>query len=191
MLVSVADHACGQLSCGAAFTRRLRLLSAASYNSVFASRKVLRGACFALHYHPNGLDHPRLGLVIPKKQARKAVLRNAVKRQARELFRRRQASLPAVDVVLRLARPPVGAPAILAGKMAAKQTNKQASPAAPSVLPAAADNQGGEGRLAYKQASKRQRAANSRCAANGTQRAAWRKEMETLFNRLQRSSVVG
>jgi ribonuclease P protein component len=44
-------------------------------------------------------------LVIPKKQARAAVLRNAVKRQTRELFRRRSASLPAFDLILRLAQP--------------------------------------------------------------------------------------
>ena len=47
---------------------------------------------------------PRLGLVIPKRQAKTAVLRNAIKRQARELFRRRT-DLPAMDAVLRLAQP--------------------------------------------------------------------------------------
>jgi len=48
---------------------------------------------------------PRLGLVIPKKQARAAVLRNAVKRQTRELFRRRRSSLPSFDLILRLTQP--------------------------------------------------------------------------------------
>lgn len=43
--------------------------------------------------------------MIPKKQARAAVLRNAIKRQARELFRLRRAGLPPFDLVLRLARP--------------------------------------------------------------------------------------
>lgn len=46
----------------------------------------------------------RLGLVIPKKQARTAVLRNAIKRQARELFRHRRSALPPLDLVLRLAQ---------------------------------------------------------------------------------------
>lgn len=45
---------------------------------------------------------PRLGLVIPKKQARAAVLRNAVKRQTRELFRQRHTRLPGFDLILRL-----------------------------------------------------------------------------------------
>lgn len=75
---------------------------AAEYSQVFAARKVLRGASFALHYRPNGKPLPRLGLVIPKKQARAAVLRNAIKRQARELFRLRRAGLPPLDLVLRL-----------------------------------------------------------------------------------------
>jgi ribonuclease P protein component len=43
--------------------------------------------------------------VIPKKQARAAVLRNAVKRQTRELFRRRSTGLPTFDLILRLAQP--------------------------------------------------------------------------------------
>ncbi len=45
--------------------------------------------------------------MIPKKQARAAVLRNAIKRQARELFRLRRKDLPSMDLVLRLARPAV------------------------------------------------------------------------------------
>ncbi|MBA3033715.1 MAG: ribonuclease P protein component [Gammaproteobacteria bacterium] len=87
------------------FDRQLRLRVAAEFSEVFAARRVLRGACFALHYRPNDKPHARLGLVIPKKQARDAVLRNAIKRQARELFRLRRAGLPPIDLVLRLARP--------------------------------------------------------------------------------------
>lgn len=89
------------------FDRQLRLRAAAEFSEVFAARKVLRGACFALHYrpNPNNEPHARLGLVIPKKQARAAVLRNAIKRQARELFRLRRAGLPPFDLVLRLAKP--------------------------------------------------------------------------------------
>ncbi len=54
------------------------------------------------------MGRPRLGLVIPKKLARRAVLRNAIKRQAREAFRLRRTNLPALDLVLRLARPVSG-----------------------------------------------------------------------------------
>lgn len=95
------------------FGRRARLLTAAQYAEVFAARRVLRGPLFALHYRPQGRSaqpgpgqsNARLGLVIPKKQARTAVLRNAIKRQAREVFRHQQSSLPPMDLVLRLVRP--------------------------------------------------------------------------------------
>lgn len=65
----------------------------------------MRGALFVLHYRHNNREGARLGLVIPKKQARKAVLRNAIKRQARESFRQRRTGLPAMDMILRLAQP--------------------------------------------------------------------------------------
>ncbi|MEW6165826.1 MAG: ribonuclease P protein component [Pseudomonadota bacterium] len=87
------------------FSRRYRLLAAVQYAETFAARRVLRGTQFALHYRPNGQLDARLGLVIPKKQARAAVLRNAIKRQAREIFRLHRSTLPAMDLVLRLARP--------------------------------------------------------------------------------------
>jgi ribonuclease P protein component len=87
------------------FGRCYRLLAAKEYAEVFSTRRVLRGPRFVLHYRPNGLSRARLGLVIPKKQARAAVLRNAIKRQARELFRHRHESLPPLDLILRLAQP--------------------------------------------------------------------------------------
>jgi ribonuclease P protein component len=87
------------------FRRQYRLLTPAHYAAAFAARRVLRGAYFSLHYRNNGLTVARLGLVIPKKQARSAVLRNAIKRQIREVFRVCRHELPAVDLVLRLTQP--------------------------------------------------------------------------------------
>jgi ribonuclease P protein component len=87
------------------FERGQRLLKPSEFAAVFSGRRVLHGACFALHRRENGGARARLGLVIPKKQARSAVLRNAIKRQAREVFRLGQSRLPAVDLVLRLVRP--------------------------------------------------------------------------------------
>jgi ribonuclease P protein component len=93
-------------SAGQRFDRSCRLLVAAEYADVFAARKMLQGERFALHYRPTtGKAAARLGLVIPKKQARTAVLRNAIKRQARELFRQRRTALPAFDLLVRLAKP--------------------------------------------------------------------------------------
>ena len=52
------------------------------------------------------LDHPRLGLAISRKAARSAVARNRIKRHIRETFRRTQAELGGLDIVV-TARPGV------------------------------------------------------------------------------------
>lgn len=49
---------------------------------------------------PNGLGHPRLGLVFSKKNVRRAVDRNRLKRLTRESIRLQQHQLPGVDIVV-------------------------------------------------------------------------------------------
>jgi ribonuclease P protein component len=46
----------------------------------------------------------RLGFIVPKRLARAASLRNAIKRQAREAFRLMAREIPPGDLVLRLTR---------------------------------------------------------------------------------------
>ncbi len=91
------------------FRPQYRLLQAAEYTGIFGQRRVLRGTLFDLHYGPNASatlpTGARLGLVIPKRNASLSVTRNHCKRVARELFRQQRAELPALDLVLRLARP--------------------------------------------------------------------------------------
>jgi len=82
-----------------------RLHTAAEFSAVFSHRRVLRGERFDLHYRPNEIGAARLGLVIAKKLARRAVLRNLLKRLGREAFRHSRGGLPAFDLVLRLAKP--------------------------------------------------------------------------------------
>ena len=62
-----------------------------------------------LHYRPReaAVDGARLGLVVGKKQLKKAVDRNIFKRVVREQFRLCRATLPAVDLIVRLAVKPV------------------------------------------------------------------------------------
>lgn len=89
-----------------------RLHAAAEFSLVFAARRVLRGEHFDLHYRSNTAmsavpaASARLGLVIAKKLARRAVQRNLLKRVAREVFRHARHELPHFDLVLRLAKPP-------------------------------------------------------------------------------------
>jgi len=71
-----------------------------------AARRVVRGECFDLHYRRTGADsRARLGLMVPKRLARAASLRNAIKRQGREAFRLMAVEMQACDLVLRLTRP--------------------------------------------------------------------------------------
>ena len=91
------------------FRPQYRLLQAAEYTGIFGQRRVLRGSLFDLHYGTNASANvppsARLGLVIPKRNAALSVTRNHCKRVARELFRQQRAELPALDLVLRLAKP--------------------------------------------------------------------------------------
>lgn len=54
-----------------------------------------------VHYMPNQLGHARLGIVVGKKTARRAVQRNYMKRVLRELFRQEQPRLGGVDILVR------------------------------------------------------------------------------------------
>lgn len=62
-----------------------------------------RSAHFVLYARHNSLPHARLGVVAAKRLAPRAVTRNAIKRAVRELFR--QTPLPAMDCIVRLAKP--------------------------------------------------------------------------------------
>jgi len=69
-----------------------------------------------------------LGLVIAKRFLPLAVQRNRVKRLVREGFRRSRSELPAIDIIVRLARKPdgevsAGDVAALFGKMQRSETN--------------------------------------------------------------------
>ncbi|MBL8446057.1 MAG: ribonuclease P protein component [Zoogloeaceae bacterium] len=87
------------------FLDAYRLRKTDEYSSVFAFRRAIRGRYLTLHYRPNRLDTARLGLVVAKKLARRAVARNRVKRVCREVFRLSRFELPGVDLVVRLTAP--------------------------------------------------------------------------------------
>ncbi|MGM0782548.1 MAG: ribonuclease P protein component [Pseudomonadota bacterium] len=86
---------------GHGFPPRLRLLTAGDYRHVFdhAAFKVHGKGLLALAC-PNQQGHVRLGLVFSKRNVRRAVDRNRLKRLARESIRLQQHRLPAVDIVV-------------------------------------------------------------------------------------------
>jgi ribonuclease P protein component len=74
------------------------------YGSVLAFRRSFSAAHVQLLYRPNGRKAARLGLIVARKLARKAVTRNCIKRVAREAFRSAKLGLPPYDMVFRLIR---------------------------------------------------------------------------------------
>lgn len=84
-----------------AFRKSSRLLNSHDFQRVFkgAVYKVSHRHCLILAI-PNELDHPRLGLVIAKKNVRLAVQRNRAKRSIRETFRLKQHNLPNIDAIV-------------------------------------------------------------------------------------------
>jgi ribonuclease P protein component len=90
------------------FSKKLRLLGAADYQPVFKNARYKVSCQYILILAVSStVQHPRLGLVIAKKNIAKAVERNRVKRIFRESFRHNQRLLPALDIVI-LARSGLG-----------------------------------------------------------------------------------
>ena len=78
----------------------LRLLTAAEF------KRVMDGAAFKASHHaflllavPSERSTPRLGFIVARKKARRAVDRNRIKRCMRENFRLMQADIPPMDIV--------------------------------------------------------------------------------------------
>jgi len=81
------------------FSRDYKLLTADHYKNVFAKAQRFGNHSFTVLVRKNGLDHPRLGMAISKKNAKRAVDRNRIKRIFRESFRINQHKLPCVDII--------------------------------------------------------------------------------------------
>ncbi|MCK5889323.1 MAG: ribonuclease P protein component [Methylococcales bacterium] len=96
------------------FPKVIRLGKPADYKKVFAKPVKSTDQFFTLLAIKNDYDHPRLGLAIAKKNIRKAVTRNLIKRAIRENFRLQQYLLSSMDIVVLARRDAVNAsPALL------------------------------------------------------------------------------
>lgn len=91
----------------ATFPESARLLKPAEYVNALKGKRVAKGRLFTVST-PRGPDNPvqaRLGLIIAKRFARRAVSRNTIKRVVRETFRQRRHGLLPRDYVFRLHSP--------------------------------------------------------------------------------------
>lgn len=82
------------------FQKHNRLLDARSFARVFDKAARSRDRLFTVLYRDNDSDVARLGLAISKKNCRKAVDRNRIKRIIRESFRHHGDALAGLDVVV-------------------------------------------------------------------------------------------
>ena len=82
------------------FSTQLRLGKPGEYKKVFANPVKSTDKFFTILAIQNDFDHPRLGLAIAKKNIRKAVTRNVIKRAVRENFRLQQHQLINIDIVV-------------------------------------------------------------------------------------------
>jgi ribonuclease P protein component len=92
------------------FPPQLRLKTPTDYKKVFAKPVKSSDRYFTLLAIKNDFNHPRLGLAIAKKNIRKAVHRNVIKRIVRENFRIQQQNLGNIDIVVLARREAVDAP---------------------------------------------------------------------------------
>ncbi len=117
------------------FARVRRIVKTDEFSSVFRLRPAQKTTHFVLYTRPNQLSHARLGVVVAKRFAPRAATRNTVKRVTRELFR--LAELPAIDCVVRLAKPvnSKDGPATTASLKAALRTELTRLFASQSVRP--------------------------------------------------------
>ncbi len=82
------------------FTKKDRLLHHEQFQNVFQNPQRVGHSYLTILFIKNNLLNPRLGLVTAKKQFKKAVTRNFLKRTLKELFRNRKKELPSIDIIM-------------------------------------------------------------------------------------------
>ncbi len=85
-----------------------RLTGQAQFEAVLAGGKRFGSRCFLARALPNSASGARLGLIVGKKAAPRAVDRNRVKRLTRIVHRQLAGELEALDVVVQLRASPRG-----------------------------------------------------------------------------------
>lgn len=82
------------------FAPNQRLRSPHSFQAVFAANQRIYSRLFTLNYVGNGLPHGRVGIMISRRNAKRAIDRNRIKRITREHLRHHQAEWQGYDLVI-------------------------------------------------------------------------------------------
>src|SRR3990167_6733198 len=81
------------------FSSKQRVRHGAHFQQIYAARQRSAGQYYVLYYRENPVGYPRLGVVVSRRNVRKAVMRNRAKRLARERFRYYQTKMGSVDLI--------------------------------------------------------------------------------------------
>lgn len=82
------------------FGKEKRLLIPAHFEHVFSDATPAVSPQITALARKNDLNHPRLGITIPKKRVKLAKDRNRLKRLIREFFRLNNEELPNIDIII-------------------------------------------------------------------------------------------
>jgi ribonuclease P protein component len=87
------------------FSRKLRLSHPSEFKAVFQADRKVSCRTFALRSKKNTFGHARLGIVVAKRNVRRANARNLIKRIVRESFRMHQSEVTNFDIVVVIYQP--------------------------------------------------------------------------------------
>jgi ribonuclease P protein component len=82
------------------FPRSHRLVTQTEYKSLFNKAQKVSHRFLTILYKKNNNLYGRLGLIVGKRIAKKAVSRNQIKRVIRESFRSQQDKLSGIDIIV-------------------------------------------------------------------------------------------
>ena len=85
---------------GEKFSRKFRLSHPSEFKAVFQSNRKISSRDFSLRFKKNTLGYARLGVVVAKRNVRRANARNLIKRVVRESFRMHPVKLKNFDMVV-------------------------------------------------------------------------------------------
>ncbi|HSW69178.1 MAG TPA: ribonuclease P protein component [Gammaproteobacteria bacterium] len=82
------------------FPRSYRLITKFEFKTVFDEAFKLNQFCLTVLFRSNQKDHARIGIIVGKRVAKKAVSRNRIKRVVRDSFRLNQQKLAGWDIIV-------------------------------------------------------------------------------------------